>query len=147
MGSDVNKHFIKLLTAIALPALLLWGCHMFQKTEPPKYQVVTSITVTYQNGKLNTWRHYNNTAKMHKILNYLRRIDPYGTPDEDPEPAPGSDFHIILSLSDGSHTVYRQKADRFMQESGGKWKKIDPFKAEELSRILGKMQSDIAQTQ
>ncbi len=139
----MKKHLVKLLPAILLPVLLLWGCHLYQKPQPPKYQVVTSITVTYQNGKINTWRHYTNTAKIHKILNYLRRIDPYGTPEEDPEAAEGSDFHIILSNSDGSHTTYRQKADRFMQESGGKWKKIDPIKAEELSRILGKMQSDV----
>ena len=63
------------------------------------------------------------------------------TSQEKPEETPGSDFYIVLSYSDGSQKLYRQHADRYMQKDGV-WKCIDPKKALELSRILGKMESD-----
>ena len=79
---------------------------------------------------------------MQKILDYLRLINPYGTPDEDPETAVGSDFHIVLSYSDGYQKFYRQKSDRYLQNTDGRWQKIDPTKAEELARLVGQLESD-----
>ena len=75
-------------------------------------------------------------------MTYLRLLDPYGTPEENPEEAAGSDIHIILSYSDGFQKTYRQVGDRYMMEDGGKWQKIDPAKAEELGEILGQLESD-----
>ena len=106
------------------------------------FRVVTGVTVTYQNGPIHAQRLYTNEGKMQQILNYLRLIDPYGAPEENPETAAGSDFRITISYSDGNQKTYRQKSDRFMLEEGGQWKKIDPSKAAELGRILGQMDSD-----
>ena len=82
------------------------------------------------------------SSASQQILNYLRLIDPYGHPDEDPETSGGSSYHIILSYSDGCEKVYQQKSDRFLKEGSGPWKKIDPTEAEELGRLMGRMESD-----
>ena len=133
----------------ALPVLILFlftGCasRSPQPTGTMAHRAVTEVTVTYQNGAISAQRHYTNAEKMRRILNYLRIIDPYGVPNEDPETAEGSDFYIVLSYSDGSHKTYHQKSDRFLLEEGGQWQRIDPTKAEELSLILGEMESDEA---
>lgn len=132
--------------AIALLSALIFslcGCD-FHPEVPADHgaRVITAITVTYENGPLNTRRHYTTDIKMQQILNYLRRIDPYGQPETDPETAGGSDFYIELTYSDGSRQLYRQKADRFMLDADGIWKRIDPGKAAQLSKILGLMESD-----
>ncbi len=108
------------------------------------FRVVTSITVFYENGPLNALRHYTTDGKMRQILDYLRLIQPYGNPKEDPESTAGSDFHIVLSYSDGQQQIYRQKSDRFLQGSDGRWQNIDPSKATDLSKIVGQLESDIA---
>lgn len=129
---------------LALLLLLLSGCHRqpLPDASRPIYRAVTSVTVTYKNGPIRTQRRYTSDEKMRKVMNYLRLIDPYGTPEEDPETAQGSDIHIILSYSDGFQKTYRQVGDRYMMEDGGKWQKIDPAKAEELGEILGQLESD-----
>ena len=87
-------------------------------------------------------RHYTSATKMRAILNYLRWIDPYGTPSEDPEIMEGSLFQIVMRFSDGSEKIYRQKADRYMQIGSSGWLRIDPQKALTLSQMLGQMTSD-----
>lgn len=108
----------------------------------PVFRVVTQISVFYQSGPITAQRRYTRDDKMQQILNYLRRIDPYGTPLEDPETADGNDFQIELVYSDGSKKQYHQRSNRYLQINGGNWRLIDPKKAEELSQILCAMESD-----
>lgn len=132
-----------LIFVIVLLCSLVGGCmHFVIRTEPAPVRVVTYIDITYENGTIQTQRHYEDAGKMKQVLNYLRLIDPYGRPAVDPEIVGGSHFHIELAYSDGSSKVYRQKADRYMQIDGGDWKTIDPTRAEELSLLLGQMESD-----
>lgn len=132
-----------LIFVIVLLCSLVGGCmHFVIRTEPAPVRVVTHIDITYENGTIQTQRHYEDAGKMKQVLNYLRLIDPYGRPAVDPEIVGGSHFHIELAYSDGSSKVYRQKADRYMQIDGGDWKTIDPTRAEELSLLLGQMESD-----
>ena len=134
---------ICIILALFLP--LLSGRHRqpLPDASQPIYRAVTSVTITYKNGPIYAQRRYTSDEKMRKVMNYLRLIDPYGTPEEDPETAAGSDIHIILSYSDGFQKTYRQVGDRYMMEDGGKWQKIDPAKAEELGEILGQLESDV----
>ena len=138
--------FTKYLSVIALLSLLcaaFSGCmHFVSKPEETPVRVVTHIDITYENGSIHTERHYRDASKMRHVLNYLRLIDPYGSPAVDPEIIKGSHFYIELGYSDGSSKVYRQKADRYMQIDGGEWKTIDPARAEELSLLLGQLESD-----
>ena len=132
----------KLIVIFLLMGLLCAGCGYHAPIATmPTHKVVTGVDITFQNGPLYARRIYSDNQKMAVILHYLRFIDPYGTPQETPEETPGSDFYIVLSYSDGSRKLYRQHADRYMQKDGV-WKCIDPKKALELSRILGKMESD-----
>ena len=123
--------------------LMLCGCHSAEPTGTlPPGRVVVQIRVLYQNGQLQTYREYSSTEKMRAILNYLRWIDPYGTPKEDPETVEGSLFRIEMVFSDDSRKVYLQKADRYMLVEGHDWKYIDPKNAMTLGTMLGKMESD-----
>ena len=131
---------ITFLVYFALVISLLCSCS--QQKEPTRPNVVTGITVTYENGPISARRYYSSSPKMRAILNYLRWIDPYGSPDIDPESVGGSSFSIVLSYSDGGIKQYRQKADNYLQEEGQPWRKIDPDRAMTLGRMLGEMESD-----
>lgn len=123
--------------------LLLGGCSRHtDTTEMPKCRVVTGVHVVFENEPFRMERNYTTSAKMRAILNYLRWVDPYGKPEEDPETVSGSHFQITVSYSDGCSKTYLQKADRFFLEDGQSWKRIDPARALILSQILGKMNSD-----
>ena len=98
--------------------------------------------ITYENGPIHIQREYSHTEKMRAILHYLRWIDPYGTPEEDPEAAEGSLYKIIVRCANGTEKVYLQKADRFMRIGGGQWLKINPNNALTLSKMIGEMDSD-----
>lgn len=138
--SKIITFIFSLLLIFILP---LNGCsrHSSGDSNAP-LRVVTKIDISYQNGPIHSRRHYNHSDKMTLVLNYLRLIDPYGSPQEDPDTAVGSLFHIQLSYSDGSTKVYQQKSDRYMRIDDGPWKTINPAKAEELSLLLGQLPSD-----
>ena len=124
--------------------LLLGGCgKRVDESEPPKCRVVTDIHVTFENSPFRMEWYYNTSMKMRAILNYLRWLDPYGKPEENPEKISGNAFEIVVSYSDGCSKTYIQKADQFFWEDGQGWRRIDPKRALTLSQILGKMQSDL----
>lgn len=122
----------------------LFGCGGGEAlSSMPECRVVEGIRVYFESGGVQFERVYLAPEKMRPILNYLRVIDPYGTPEEDPETAAGSSFRIELHYSDGCYKTYLQKGDRFMKTGDGAWKRIDPKRARELSRILGQMEGDM----
>ncbi len=121
---------------------LLTGCTRQSASAPPLCTVVTKVTVTFDNGPFHVVRHYTDTEKTRLFLTYLRQIDPYGTPETDPLKITGNDYRIELHCSDGSIKHYRQKGERFMQDTDGIWKKIDPKKAQRLALLVGSTKSD-----
>ena len=133
-----------IVALLMLLCLLMGGCsrHGDLPSEPPQCRVVTGIRVTFEDGPLKMERHYTASEKMRAILNYLRWIDPYGRPEEDPETVSGGSFQIVLTYSDGCEKTYVQKADRYLMEDGQDWKRIDPTRALTLSQMLGQMASD-----
>ena len=132
----------KTIAVLLLFTLMLSGCSRGNTAAPDKCRIVTGIHITFDNGPLHTERQYTASSKVRAILNYLRWLDPYGLPEEDPEAVSGSNFHITLQYSDGCEKHYLQKADRFLLEDGKPWRRIDPARAQTLSQILGKMESD-----
>ena len=129
------------LALILLTVLFLESCGI-TKPENLSPRLVTGICVTYDSSGSRTEKRFTESHKMRAILNYLRWIDPYGAPEEDPEMISGTNFHITLQYSDGTEKNYRQKADRFMMEDNGRWEKIDPEKAVTLTKMLEEMESD-----
>ena len=128
---------------LLLIGLLFTGCSRGNAQQvPEKCRVVTGVHVVFENGPLRTERQYIASSKVRAILNYLRWLDPYGSPEEDPDAVSGSSFHITLQYSDGCEKNYVQKADRFLLEDGKPWRRIDPTRAQTLSQILGQMASD-----
>ena len=139
-----KKKIAILLVVCLLLAAAAVGCtyHFPKDQNNTQGRVVTGVLVHFSNGPLKLQRNYTDSDKMRRILHYLRYIDPYGTPSEDPEQLQGSDFHIVLSFSDGGYQVYQQRSDRFMRIDGGIWQRIDPEKAKELTFMLDQMESD-----
>ena len=128
---------------LLLMGLLFTGCSRGNAQQVPEQcRVVTGVHVVFENGPLRTERQYIASSKVRAILNYLRWLDPYGSPEEDPDAVSGSSFHITLQYSDGCEKNYVQKADRFLLEDGKPWRRIDPTRAQTLSQILGQMASD-----
>lgn len=134
---------MRIKTAIIILSffLLLSGC---SRQEPPSsFPLVTEITVRYENGPIHGQLHYTEDDKMQLILTYLRLLNPYGQPPEDPETADGPLFEILLHYTGGKSAIYRQKADRYLQTEESPWLCIPPEKAQELSVLLGYLQQDI----
>lgn len=130
------------LVACCLLVLLLPGCCNFNRAKPSSYRVISQVRVSYENGTLKAQRTFLKPEKIQMIVGYLRYVDPYGTPGENPEEVAGSNFIITIDYSDGSCKAYHQRADRFMRIGSDPWKRIDPQKAIELSRILGMLSGD-----
>ena len=141
-GDRVKKRSVCIFLTVFCLLLGGCGCQAPVGQNATALRVVTEVSVYYQNGPLFAQRHYRNEEKMRQVLNYLRTVDAYGTPEEDPETAEGSEFQIYLYYSDGTRKRYRQKSDRFWQVEEGAWRMIDPKKAAELSRILSTTESD-----
>ena len=127
-----------------LPLLFLLAgcCRIFLSPDTVPYRVVTQVQIRYQNGTVQSQRQFFREENIRNILAYLRYIDPYGTPKEDPEQTDGRIFEIYVIYSDGSQCLYEQRADQYMRINGGPWKKIDPQKALVLSGLWGMMPGD-----
>lgn len=135
--------FRKLLPVfISLFFLLAGCCPVSPEQEGAAYRVVTQVEVTYENGSVQKQQTFFRESSIQHILGYLRYIDPYGIPREDPETVSGRDYYIRVIYSDGSYRLYHQRADRYLRIDGGKWKRIDPEKALYLSGLLGMMPSE-----
>ncbi len=129
-----------LILFFLLTGLLLPGCRSMEK--PAQCRIITGVHITFDDGPFHIERQYTASPKVRAILNYLRWLDPYGLPEEDPDAVSGSQFQITLQYSDGCEKQYLQKADRFLLEDGKPWRRIDPARARTLSEMLGKMASD-----
>ena len=132
---------MKLGILILSMILLLSGCR--RKESQVTFPLVTEITVRYENGFIQGELHYNEDDKMQLILTYLRLLNPYGQPPEDPETADGTLFEIILTHADGTHTIYQQKSDQYLKTGQSPWLCIQPQKAVELSVLLGYLEEDV----
>lgn len=140
--------FMKSLLGCFLVVVFCCGCcPVMSKEDDTPYRVITRIDVFYENGTLATQRQIFREEKMRPILDYLRYLDPYGVPQEDPESLTGSDCFITLYYSDGSQCIYQQHADLYFRKDCGPWKRIDPAKAMELKMLLWMIPGDDAPPQ
>ncbi len=138
------KRSWRFVAILMLISLLFTGCGRADlgAQGPAQCRIVTGIHVTFDDGPFHIERQYTVSSKVRAVLNYLRWLDPYGKPEENPDTVSGSSFQITLEYSDGCEKHYVQKADRFLLEDGKPWRRIDPKRAQTLSQILGKMASD-----
>ena len=129
-------------TAIVLLCVTLCGCRQATDMSKPLCTVVTKVSVSYENGPFHAQREYTDTEKTRQILNYIRQLDPYGKPEENPQNVSGSEYRIDVYYSDGTCSIYRQKCDRYFQNADGIWYSIKPERAKGLGLLLGKIRSD-----
>jgi len=125
-----------------MAAILLCGCSRLQMAPQQPKRLVTGVTVFYENDRVHFSRRYTSDSKIQQILSYLRLIDPKGAASGNPETLPGGMYTITLLYADGNQLIYRQKNNNYMQVGDGRWKIIDSQKAEWLSRLLEKTESD-----
>ena len=136
--------FKKLFVCLLSLLLLLVGCCILDHRKPVAYRVITEVQVRYQNGTLETRWHFYQENSIRVILEYLRHVDPYGIPRDDPNTVDGRDYYIMLVYSDGTQRLYHQRADQYMRINNDDWKRIDEQKALYLSGLLGMMSSEEA---
>lgn len=124
-------------------SLLLVSCCPFLCRKPIHgYRVITQVQIEYRNQtRRDFWQFYNENS-IQVILGYLRHIDPYGRPHEDPDTVAGRTYSIRVIYSDGTQHLYEQHADRYMRMDGGQWKRIEHQTALYLSGLLGMMSSE-----
>ncbi|MBE6958262.1 MAG: hypothetical protein E7447_03825 [Ruminococcaceae bacterium] len=134
---------LRIIFLIFLLETLLTGCCPLDNPDSVPYRVVTQVDVVYENGAMQLHRQYFQEENIRPILDYLRFVDPYGTPRENPEQLNDRKYEITLTYSDGSQFRYQQRADRFLRIGDGPWKCIDPRRALYLSGIVGMIPGEI----
>ena len=117
-------------------------CRESQGQRASAYRIITEIQAVYQNDGIEVRRQFFAPEKLQAVVDYLRRIDPYGVPYENPEQVGGRNYILTLHYSDGSVRRYHQRADRYLRQDDGPWKRIDPQQALELSGLFGMMGND-----
>ena len=117
-------------------------CRESQGQRASAYHIITEIQAVYQNDGIEVRRQFFAPEKLQAVVDYLRRIDPYGVPYENPEQVSGRNYILTLHYSDGSVRRYHQRADRYLRQDDGPWKRIDPQQALELSGLFGMMGND-----
>lgn len=125
--------------AIISSALLMTGnC---SGPGPAPCQVVTAVTVRWQEDEAAHIRRYTGQGEMNKVLNYLRSLDPAELPGP-PQETGGPVYDICLRLSDGSAVRYTQQSLFYLREDDGPWLEIDPEEAIRLPLILAAIAGD-----
>jgi len=124
---------------IVLLTLLLFS---WKKKPPEKLRVVTHLDISCHHAYgISRWR-YTQPEKMEAVLNHLRLRKSLGVAKTDPERLSGDSYRIDISLSDGSHYIYYQRAGRYFSRRCHCWQKTDPSQAAAFSELLRKMPSD-----
>ena len=122
---------------------LLSGCGRDEEASVPvPPRLVTQVHVFGTRGHKTVQRSYSSPRKMDAILTYLRRLEPYGRPSEDPERLLGDSYKVVVVLSDGSTHTYRLRAGRYISLDCRRWKKLDETQASRLFPLLLTMKSD-----
>ena len=122
------------LVALFAILLSLGGCVV--QSPPAQIRFVTEIDVSVIQGGNTFRRKLIDDDDMHSVLNYLRMLDPYTAADLEADTFRTDRYEITVGYSDGSHTVYRQLYDEYLQVNDGAWKKIDPVLGSRLRTIL-----------
>lgn len=133
------RRYCLLLIAI----LFLSGCtHYAPPYENHPVRVVTAIDVTTtQQGEIYRFR-YSSNEKMEAILKYLRSLEPDQFTPIEPDSFRTDAYEIILTLSDGSKTVYHQIYDEYLKKDNGRWQAINRAKGASLPQLLAGLPSD-----
>ncbi len=116
--------------------LFLSGCKKEETPEMPLCRVVTQIQVTtISEGQITETVFVQNEA-MVALLQYLRLLELGGKTNIQPETFRADSYEIILTHSDGNHTIYRQLDNGFLQTDDGPWKTIPPALGDTLPTLL-----------
>lgn len=117
-------------------------CGCFDQTtsqSQPASHLVNEITIWRESDHVT--HHYSDQASMGKILNYIRRLNPYGKAPQNFHQLSGVSYQITIHFSDGTQRVYEQKAQRFFYDADCRWKQIDPEAAAELPMLFDTLHS------
>lgn len=118
---------------VVLPVLIvLCGC-MPQQPQRSHIRFVTEIVVFSQGEQP---LRFDSADTMQPILDHLRLLVPSGGPSQDPEPAAGEEFRIVLHYSDNTKKQYTLRCNRFLKVDSNGWQQVDPRKASALEKIL-----------
>jgi len=100
---------------------------------------VTGIHIAATQDGSTIQKTLTDSAAMHRVLTYLRILDPYITAELEPDTFRTDRYEITVEYSDGNRTVYRQLYDEYLQIDDGDWKKIDPAHGGNLLSIVSEL--------
>lgn len=118
------------------------ACASAPAADPTPPSLVTDIFISYHYGDMHLKRHFTDIQKIDIVLHYLYDLSPYGTPEEDPEQIWGDCCRITLTMSDGTHHIYRQQGGRYLSVDNRPWQKINENQSAALFPLLMRIQSD-----
>lgn len=137
------KRWGRILFAILI-TLSFSGCSGIYTQPQPQCRLVREVHVHCRRGPLTIERTYTRDENIQAVMQYLRKLEPTCRATCDPERLLGDVYEIVLERADGSRSIYRQRADRFLSENAGPWRKISVPKDPVLYDILRKTPSDTA---
>ena len=122
------------------------GCHQAETAKPtrPLCTYITQIDVFYQQSGQKMHLQFTEDEKIEPILHYLRLLKYYG----DAETAPGLsdtvEYKLLLTASDGTQRLYRQKGDAYLSWDDAAWQALDPQQAQLLAPLLRLLSAEYA---
>ena len=108
--------------------ILLTGFLSPERTAPPEHdaRVVTQIVLEEAGPSGQVLETYESPEDMASILHYLRLITKRDAVVIDPDSFRTERFRILLNLSDGSFSLYRQLHRDYIQKNNGPWYPMIP---------------------
>ena len=121
--------------AVLLAVLLLTGC-----TKHAEVTLVSKISVDWEPDGSIADRIYQDSEKMHRVLNRLRQLGQTYSPEV---PPPHSEtVTVTLLLTDGSSHCHQFMGDCYLRTDGGPWQQTDPEQLQKLKFILKALPGD-----
>jgi len=114
------------------------GCHQVETPKPtrPLCTYITQIDVFYQQGGEDTHLQFTDDEKIEPILHYLRLLKYYGDTEETPALPDATEYTLLLTASDGSQQLFRQKGAACLSWEDAAWQALDPQQAQLLPPLL-----------
>ena len=114
------------------------GCHQVETPKPtrPLCTYITQIDVFYQQSGNDIHLQFTDDKRIEPVLHYLRLLKNYGDADNEPALSDVTEYRLILTASDGTQQLFRQKGAACLSWDDAAWQVLDPRQAQLLAPLL-----------
>ena len=132
----------KTAVVFVLVSLILTACTPVCSETPGSPRLVTAIEASFDGDTITLHRQYTSSEKLRAVLDYIRCLEIYGTPESDTGIPASNCGKIVITFSDGTTKTYEQRGDQFLRQNNGSWHYINMEQAQEFPLLLAMMESD-----